>query len=92
MINMTFDEYAALDDKVAELPNRNENYGLEEKDLKRLEAEPDRYYRYIMYLLNQPYYEMNAPVHTFDNERALPQEEVTERLNELLRKCVNIEG
>ena len=54
MISMTFDHYTELDDKIASLQKRNENYGLEEKDLKRIEADPDRYYRYVMYLLNQP--------------------------------------
>ena len=82
MTSMTFDDYTELDDKIASLPKRNENYGLEEKDLKRIEADPDRYYRYVMYLLNQPYYEVNA--------KALPQNEVTDRLNALIRDHVDI--
>ena len=90
MISMTFDDYTELDDKIASLPKLNENYGLEEKDLKRIEADPDRYYRYVMYLLNQPYYEVNAKEHKFDNKDALPQNEVTERLNALIRDHVDI--
>lgn len=90
MINMTFDEYTELDDKIAALPKRNENYGLEEKDLTRIEAEPNRYYRYVMYLLNQPYYQVNAKEHKFDNKDSLPQKEVTTRLNTLIRDHVNI--
>ena len=90
MISMTFDDYTELDDKIASLPKRNENYGLEEKDLKRIEADPDRYYRYVMYLLNQPYYAVNAKAHKFDNKDALPQNEVTDRLNALIRDHVDI--
>lgn len=90
MINMTFDEYADLDDKIAELPGRAENYGLEEKDLLRIEANPKRYYRYCMYLLNQPYYGTNASKHEFDNKNALPQSEVTKRLNALIRNHIKI--
>lgn len=90
MISMTFDDYTELDDKIASLPKRNENYGLEEKDLKRIEADPDRYYRYVMYLLNQLYYEVNAKEHKFDNKDALPQNEVTDRLNALIRDHVDI--
>ena len=90
MINMTFDEYAELDDKIADLPQRNENYGIVDKDLIRIESDPDRYYKYAMYLLNQPYYEVNADIHQFDNPGALPQDEVVDRLNTLIRKYVNI--
>ena len=43
-----------------------------------------------MYLLNQPYYEVNAKEHKFDNKDALPQNEVTERLNALIRDHVDI--
>ena len=49
MISMTFDDYTELDDKIASLPKRNENYGLEEKDLKRIEADP------LLSLCNVPF-------------------------------------
>lgn len=90
MINMTFDSYAELDDKIASLPPRVENYGLEEKDLEKMEADPKRYYKYAMYLLNQPYYETYSKFHKFDNEDAIPQDEVIDRLNNLIKNFIQL--
>ena len=90
MIIMTFDQYTALDDKIASLPKRIEEYGITEQDMKRIESDPDRYYKYAMYLLNHSYYEPNASVFLFKNPNALPQKEVTKRLNQMLKSCIKI--
>ena len=87
-MKMTFDAYAELDDKIASLPGLPENYGITEKDLSQMEARPEKYYKFAMYLLNQPYYEKGAESHKFDNENALPQEVVCTRLNELIENFI----
>lgn len=63
MISMTFDDYTELDDKIASLPKRNENYGLEEKDLKRIEADPDRYYRYSIGIPKTVFHANSKKIH-----------------------------
>lgn len=90
-MNMTFDAYTKLDDKISRLPGRVENYGLTEEDIQKMESNPEKYYKYAMYLLNQPYYGPNAKEHKFDNENALPQQDVYNRLNRLIQDFIQFE-
>ena len=91
MVVMKFNDYAKLDDEIAKLPGRVENYGLTEKDLKRMEHEPEKYFKYAMFLLNQPCYADTKKNHVFENEDALPQENVVKRLNDLINDTVRFE-
>ena len=82
MIRMTYDEFDELYDKMEALPSViYDGRGLTEKDLSRLEAEPDKYMAMIIYYLTRNFKDDEV----FSNEDAIPGSEIKLELNQLVR-------
>ena len=90
MLKMTFAEYDRLERKFEMMANPTHNYGLTEADVIALEAEPEKFMHFAMYLLTRDWYKNPTDEHQFDNLDAMKSRDVAFRLTTLLYDTVEL--
>ena len=89
MIKMTFAEYDKMMAGFEVMESPSHNYGLTDKDLAKMEADPEKYLIFAMYLLTRDWYMDRGDFsHEFDNLDAEKCVNVNYRLNELLKDAL----
>ena len=75
-------------EKLDEYPDTMHDYGLTMEDIEKIEENPDKYFRFAMYLLSR-----NIPDdHIFINEDALTAKEANFWLNEFVKTYLKEES
>lgn len=83
-IEMSRDAFLSAMDKMEHYPDTLHDYGLTNEDLTRMESDPEKYIRFVLYLMTREY----ADDHVFINPDALEPSTIQFHLNELVRKKV----
>lgn len=91
MRKMTFAQYDKEIEKFELMADPTHNYGLTENDMKIIEADPEKYIEFAMYLLTRDWYkEGNKVEHIFDNVDAMRCADVTFRLTDMLYDAIEL--
>ena len=86
MVKMDLDTFLEESEKFESYPNTMHDYGVTLQDIKRMEENPDKYARFVMYLLNKKYAVEDD--HVFENEDALSVPDARFWLNEFIKENI----
>lgn len=90
MIKMTFDKFDEEMTRFEAMADTTKNHGITLDELARMEADPEKYLRYAMYLLTRaPYKEGGDDSYNFTNVDAAKPSVVNYRLDALISDTID---
>lgn len=85
-ITMSTDDFLEEMERFDEYPDTFHDYGLTKADIERIESDPPKYARFVMYLLSRNI----EDGHIFINDDALPVSEASFWLNEFVKNNISL--